>query len=665
MGINYVTGELDSTPDATPASPVVSSAPAGKINYVTGELDTPSAPIATQQPIQHDPIAVQSALESTPKPQPNGTSQQPFTINVGQNKPSVAPVAPATSESTSPEGVSKIPVAYDKFNSRLNDLVADTSSGTLSGIGGILGSLSSIGKWFSEPIDKAVTKITGKPSGTSENYGDTVKEFADEVDQHLAPKDKTYLDNVFKGLGTAIPYIAGGAIAEGAKIPALVSSIGIGGVQALDTARTDYHELVSSGDKNAPEKAAGVFAIDWALNTAAHFLGPLAQGGSNGILPSIGRVLKSSLLETANYGFAQTVASNITTGQAPMKGVWDAVLTMAPVSLAIGGVGEAGHANAEKQVNDVVKTTAEKGGTIHDATEILSKLSDVPESKVQEKVNDIVSKDETIQNKFDENNNASLDDLATTVQAQNPVEETTVKNPEVETPPSEEPPLPPASQTVEEKPIEQPAAEESKPAVESPIEPEGNKVSKAALDANKRLVEKGFDNIPEEEQAKFASSEGKRKEQIENIAKLITEDPEKAKQIVLGNEPLPENVPGPILYNSMLEWADKHGDYAFIRDAAGSKIGRELSESASNVESAKYGRGEKGKDSPAQQTAKAIKEISDSRQEQSEKKNKNKNTTPDKEAKKIKEKGDKIVKDKMTAKKPFPKLEEFIQSITC
>jgi hypothetical protein len=286
---------------------------------------------------------------------------------------------------------------WNGFSDRLGQLGAEFDVGAVKSVGSALGGLQSVASWLGRGITKAVGKVTGQDYedySSAGNVGDALNTFADKLHTGVAPKDKTYLDNVFTGLGSAVPYVVGGAAAGAAKIPALASSLGIGGLQALGTARDDYHQMVESGDKNAPAKAAGVFAADLALNTVAHYLGPLAQGGEQGILPSVGRVLKSTLLETANFGAGQTIVSNVAKGDAPFKGVWDAVLTMAPVSVLLGGLGEARNsADLSKQtdqINKIITTTIKKGGTAEDAGNLISKLSGQPIEKIQPKVDAFV-----------------------------------------------------------------------------------------------------------------------------------------------------------------------------------------------------------------------------------------------------------------------------------
>jgi len=193
--------------------------------------------------------------------------------------------------------------------------------------------------------------------------------------------------------------------------------------------------------------------------------------------------------------------------------------------------------------------------------------------------------------------------------------------------------------------------------------PKGNKITKSASDINKKYVEKGFDNIPEEEQAKFSSSEGQRKQQVENVASLMTEDIERAKQIARGEIDIPEDIKPQILHNAMVEWADKNGDYTLLRDLSGSVHASELSQSASLLESSKYGRTKK--ESAGQKTVKIMKGATKSRVEIAEKRAKSKGTTVKKQEERIKEKGANILKEEKVKGRSRPKLDAFINSLIC
>lgn len=307
---------------------------------------------------------------------------------------------------------------YNNLSSRLAQLSSEFDIGIMKGVGGVVGGAAQIGNWILAPLGKAIDAATGvHDKAPNPNAGDIINAFADSLEKDTGVTDRKYLDDVAEGLGTALPYIAGGVTAGALKVPALISSLGIGGLQALSTARDDYNELIKSGDKNAGVKAAGVFGIDLALNTVAHFLGPLAQGGGPGLMSSLGRVLKSTLLETGNFGIGQTIVNNVVTGRAPLEGVLDSALVMLPISAAFGAAGEvtnSTHIRAqEKQVTDIVHTIADNGLTTGHAADVISQLTGVPRSQVEAKVGEIVEADPTLQKKFADNVTTDLPDVKT------------------------------------------------------------------------------------------------------------------------------------------------------------------------------------------------------------------------------------------------------------
>lgn len=203
---------------------------------------------------------------------------------------------------------------------------------------------------------------------------------------------------------------------------------------------------------------------------------------------------------------------------------------------------------------------------------------------------------------------------------------------------------------------------------------EGNKIAKAGADINAKIVEKGFEPIPEEEQAKFNSHEGKRAQEVKDVDKLIAnEDIETLKDMAIGNKPLPDKIIPDIFFNRMQEWASKQDDPSFLRKLANSPIASIRSETASALESAKHGK-EKG--SSATEVSKVIKDITESKKAEAEAKANKKGTTLAKQSSKLKSETEKVYKEKSNSRakkiaddvrqKKYSKLEEFINSIpTC
>jgi len=198
--------------------------------------------------------------------------------------------------------------------------------------------------------------------------------------------------------------------------------------------------------------------------------------------------------------------------------------------------------------------------------------------------------------------------------------------------------------------------------------PEGNKISKSANDLNKMLVEQGEAPIPKERLAKFSSSEGQRASETKLVKDFVSEmvktdtGIEKLKEIIKGNDPLPEGVKGQILYNEVRDWAFKNNTEFFRREVANSPLNTERSIYASELESAKYGGDKK---SLAKQTEETIKQLKDEKKVKAEKVAKKEGTTVEKKLTKMKEINDNIINKIKEERKPLrrSRLSKFIESL--
>lgn len=184
-----------------------------------------------------------------------------------------------------------------------------------------------------------------------------------------------------------------------------------------------------------------------------------------------------------------------------------------------------------------------------------------------------------------------------------------------------------------------------------PIEGTGEtKITKAASDINKELVRRGFESLPTEEQSRFES--GSYKEDMDRISSFMDKDIEHAKQVVLGNEPIPHEIKFPqILFNAMEAYAMKSGDISLLQGLAKSPLGKQLSESAQTL-------GSHGFNDNSNSPVEAIRKIRESKVKKLEKKK----GGVEKAKKEIKEKIKKEIK-KLAPKKE--NWQDFIKSITC
>lgn len=370
----------------TPAAPAAAGAAAPFLSVKAASV----APVATS--VGKVPFLSVSAPTSATAP-----TKAPFLSVNGTSTPTVTP---------------SLGQKLLSFGTRAAQLGGEALTGAISGVGNLISSLQSFSKpltvgndalQIDSPISKQVeSALDATPQ--KENIGDQIQAFGDTLDEHISPENKNYLDKVAGGLGSAIPYVAGAVASEGLGVPALITSLGLGGVQALSSAKSDYDQMVASGDKNADGKAAGVFAVDLALNTAAHYLGPLAQGGASGILSSVGRVLKSTLLETGNYGVAQPIVSNVVQGNPPLKGVLDQALVMLPISAAFGAAGEGNNLRSQTtKTENILHGLAANGVSEKDAGTVLSGLTGVPADQVTARITKMIAANPELKSNFAKN----------------------------------------------------------------------------------------------------------------------------------------------------------------------------------------------------------------------------------------------------------------------
>ncbi len=76
------------------------------------------------------------------------------------------------------------------------------------------------------------------------------------------------------------------------------------------------------------------------------------------------------------------------------------------------------------------------------------------------------------------------------------------------------------------------------------------------------------------------TSNGEIKDQAERIAKLLNDDPDKMRRVILGQEPLPEGLEGASVAKAMEERAAERGDVQMVKDIANSPLASETSRRA-------------------------------------------------------------------------------------
>lgn len=137
------------------------------------------------------------------------------------------------------------------------------------------------------------------------------------------------------------------------------------------------------------------------------------------------------------------------------------------------------------------------------------------------------------------------------------------------------------------------------------------KVTKAASDINENLVKKGFDNIPESEQAKYTTMT--KADQIAKITEFMSKNLEEAKGAAKGELPIPHGILPQPLFNAMEEYATKNNDVQLLRDLAKSPIATQLSEAGQTL-------GSHGFNDNPNSSVSAMREVAKAREKAIEKK---------------------------------------------
>jgi len=120
--------------------------------------------------------------------------------------------------------------------------------------------------------------------------------------------------------------------------------------------------------------------------------------------------------------------------------------------------------------------------------------------------------------------------------------------------------------------------------VKLPKEGQAVTVSKPALEANRKLVQEGYEAIPESELAKIGSIN--KADQIDRVSRLM-DDP-RVKDMAAGTVPVPDGVAPQVLFNAVKNRAVKEGDFETLRRLASSPIAEERSTAAQTLGSAGF-----------------------------------------------------------------------------
>lgn len=110
-------------------------------------------------------------------------------------------------------------------------------------------------------------------------------------------------------------------------------------------------------------------------------------------------------------------------------------------------------------------------------------------------------------------------------------------------------------------------------------------VAKASADINKRLVQAGFKELPQEELAKFTPQ--KKDEVITRVTDLMTKDIETAKKMALGEVEVSDSIKQTV-FNAVKNWAFENNDYNLLAELAKSPVSIERSLAAQSLGAAGF-----------------------------------------------------------------------------
>ena len=140
---------------------------------------------------------------------------------------------------------------------------------------------------------------------------------------------------------------------------------------------------------------------------------------------------------------------------------------------------------------------------------------------------------------------------------------------------------------------------------------EGDKTAKASKDINRKIVEDGMKEIPEEELAKYKSTSYK--QQAEDFSDLMTRDPQAVKDMATGKREFPDGISPQLGFNAVKIKAILDGDVELVKELAMSPVASGRSQHAQELGAAGFDNGIKEAD-----PIKAISDITGAREKSSQ-----------------------------------------------
>jgi hypothetical protein len=180
------------------------------------------------------------------------------------------------------------------------------------------------------------------------------------------------------------------------------------------------------------------------------------------------------------------------------------------------------------------------------------------------------------------------------------------------------------------------------------------RTAKSAADLSQTAVEAGFEELPEDEKAKYSPTT--KASQIRKVSNLIGDDIENARAIVRGEKPVPSDIKGQVLWNAMEKIAMENSDVGMINELAKSPLAAKRSISAQELGASAFNQ---NPHSPVE----AVREITEAREKDFQKKT---GQVPEVAKKRVIDtERDRMNGEIKSSASRRPDWSEFIQSIAC
>ncbi len=302
-------------------------------------------------------------------------------------------------------------VKQSHFAKTITELGNNIFGGEINTIGSTLGGFQQGINLINSKIPKDVNNPYTPP--TPIDLDARFNEIAARVDT-MKPEDKSYLNNLATGIGSTVPYLAGGIAGKLAKAPAFLANLSMSGLESLQNAHEDYKTLIKAGDteEQAQQKSLKSFGANLVLNYFTDKLGGFFEVTKPGFKNGIKKFLTTTLFETGQE-VSQQVISNATTGKPLDEGLTETALLTLPIAALFGTAGAINfESKDQKKLRTLIEDSAKSGATKDQTVKVLSTIFQVPEDQVINVVDQHIEQDKKLGKQFTKNTTANIQRIA-------------------------------------------------------------------------------------------------------------------------------------------------------------------------------------------------------------------------------------------------------------